>query len=222
MTSSYTFTYGLGFLKAVDERDANYPMSLALPEAVTLPKYKYWTAGRVLNQGQHPHCVAYAWKQLLNSSPDRQALTLDPVKLYNLCQQNDEWPGEAYAGTSVRAGAKVLSQPEFGYMHIATYLWATNPMELMSWVGLKGPVVLGIPWDWDMYEPDKDGYIHEGGGEAGGHAITVVGYNSQGDYRLVNSWGTRWGQQGRCWIKADDLAHLIWGRWGEAVTAVEL
>jgi C1A family cysteine protease len=40
----------------------------------------------------------------------------------------------------------------------------------------------------------------------GGHAITIIGYNCDfngGDYYEVqNSWGSDWGDDGRCWLPA--------------------
>jgi hypothetical protein len=45
------------------------------------------------------------------------------------------------------------------------------------------------------------------GGDRGSHAITIVGYNDtlstndgQGAFRIINSWGTYWGQSGYCWM----------------------
>ncbi|GEM_PF-449499 len=45
------------------------------------------------------------------------------------------------------------------------------------------------------------------GGDRGGHAITIVGYNDTlstndgpGAFRIINSWGTYWGQAGYCWM----------------------
>jgi hypothetical protein len=45
------------------------------------------------------------------------------------------------------------------------------------------------------------------GGDRGGHAVTIVGYNDTittsdgtGAFRMVNSWGTGWGQSGYWWM----------------------
>ncbi len=45
------------------------------------------------------------------------------------------------------------------------------------------------------------------GGDRGGHAVTIVGYNDTitthdgpGAFRMVNSWGTGWGQAGYWWM----------------------
>ena len=45
------------------------------------------------------------------------------------------------------------------------------------------------------------------GGNRGGHALTIVGYNDtisthdgKGAFRIINSWGTGWGQSGYAWM----------------------
>ncbi|NRB62807.1 MAG: hypothetical protein HRU40_07240, partial [Saprospiraceae bacterium] len=42
---------------------------------------------------------------------------------------------------------------------------------------------------------------------AGGHAMVVIGYDHRrGAFKLMNSWGTEWGQQGFIWIKYQVMA----------------
>lgn len=43
----------------------------------------------------------------------------------------------------------------------------------------------------------------------GSHAMTVVGYDDNkygGAFRIINSWGTRWGDGGFYWVKYDEFA----------------
>ena len=45
----------------------------------------------------------------------------------------------------------------------------------------------------------------------GGHAMCVIGYDDQyqgGAFRIMNSWGPRWGDNGYVWIKYDDFNHF--------------
>lgn len=40
------------------------------------------------------------------------------------------------------------------------------------------------------------------------HALTIVGFDDElfgGAFRVVNSWGTEWGDKGYCWISYDDF-----------------
>ncbi|MBF8222415.1 C1 family peptidase [Halomonas sp. 328] len=45
-----------------------------------------------------------------------------------------------------------------------------------------------------------------------GHAMTVVGYDDQrfgGAFRVINSWGTDWGENGYAWIRYDDFSRFV-------------
>ena len=48
----------------------------------------------------------------------------------------------------------------------------------------------------------------------GGHAMTIVGYDDYkngGSYRIVNSWGDDWGDNGYCWMKYSDFKKFGFG-----------
>lgn len=206
---------GLGRLPAADERDANFRMA-APPRA--LPAYKYYSTGPILDQGPYPYCVGFAWRQWLASSPLKTTTGPAPQTIYAEAQEVDEWPGNAYPGTSVRAGAKVLQARG----HIANYLWAWDVPTIKTWIlSGQGTVVVGTLWYEGMFDVDGDGFVHPMGPEAGGHAYLLAGYSSDRDaFRIVNSWGRSWGESGRAWISSIDMATLI-SRDGEAATAVE-
>ena len=45
----------------------------------------------------------------------------------------------------------------------------------------------------------------------GGHAMCVIGYDDNkfgGAFEIMNSWGTKWGNQGFIWVKYDDFANF--------------
>ncbi len=76
----------------------------------------------------------------------------------------------------------------------------------------KKPVVCGITCPpsfskvkelWEPTEEPLKSY--------GGHAICVIGYDDEkfgGAFEIQNSWGTRWANQGYCWIKYEDYARF--------------
>lgn len=206
---------GLGRLPAADERDGNFRMAVA-PQA--LPAYRYYSMGPILDQGPYPHCVGFAWRQWLSSALLKTRTGPAAQTIYGEAQKIDEWPGEDYAGTSVRAGAKYLQS----LGHISNYLWAWDVNTVKAWIlSGQGTVVLGTLWYEDMFEPDAQGFIYPTGPEAGGHAYLLAGFSQDRDaFRIVNSWGRAWGESGRAWISSADVATLI-DRDGEAATAVE-
>lgn len=213
--------YGLGRRVASDPRDFNYlaRQVLALPLKPPSPRSSpYYRTGRVLDQGSTPQCVGYSWRQWLSSAPIMSKGGPDASLVYREAQLVDEWPGQDYDGTSVRAGAKVLH----ALGHIHSYWWGFNSVTVRDWIlDGWGTVVLGINWYEAMFHPDNDGCIEPRGPLRGGHALLCVGYSAgRKAFRLINSWGEGWGQKGRCWLRAQDL-DLLLEQQGEACMAVE-
>jgi C1A family cysteine protease len=220
---------GKGRIVSFDPRDKQYNLRGAAPSpfAVTRDKW-FWGTGQVLNQGSTFHCVAYSSEQFLMSEPVKNAMYKTPKELYKLCQLNDEWPGEepAYSGTSVRAAMKVLQAAGL----IGTYAWAFDAETVRRWVLMKGPVIVGTNWYSDMYKPNPvTNFIRPTGKPDGGHAYMIRGADdtvkspdgTRGAFRIINSWGEAWGQQGKAWISYKDMDGLIKNQ-GEAVTATEV
>jgi hypothetical protein len=211
--------YGLGRLPAVDDRDRAFRMEAVLPLGEVLPAYYYYSTGLVLNQGNQPHCVGFAWRQWLTSGLTVNRGGPDAPSIYHAAQLIDEWPGEGYAGTSVRAGAKVLAKQ--GY--VAEYRWTWSAPVLSAWLlSKRGPVVLGTTWTADMFTPNRAGIIRPTGPSVGGHAYLCIGYNrTRGAFRCINSWGKSWGQSGRFWLLGEDMQRLLDDA-GECCTAGEV
>ncbi len=59
----------------------------------------------------------------------------------------------------------------------------------------------------DVWNPDSTDYKRWNRG----HAITVIGYDDNkysGAFQLINSWGTRWGNDGFTWIRYKDFDYF--------------
>jgi C1A family cysteine protease len=213
--------FGLGRRHALDERDQLHTMQAVLPAAPKRDR-RYWYAnGWWGNQGNTQQCVAYAWDHWIEDGPvthTGQAPLIDPVTLYSEARQNDEWEGEDYDGTSVRGAAKALQARGL----IQEYRWAWDAETVRNAILTAGPVVIGINWYESMFFPDKNGVLTVAGNIAGGHALLVDGYyDKSGLFRLKNSWGRDWGDNGFARISGEDLDKLI-KEDGEACLAVEL
>jgi hypothetical protein len=144
-------------------------------------------------------------------------------EIYDAAQRVDQWPGESYAGTSVRAGAKVLMSKGV----IQGYRWAFDAASVVDALLHRGPVVVGTWWYQDMFRPVtnkrlKKNIITATGAKAGRHAYMLNGVNTKlGLVRVKNSWGRDWGDNGHAWISIADLDKLIRDG-GEACLAIEI
>lgn len=189
-----------------DDRSRDFPITATID--ATKPRSYTWRGGPVTDQGREGACVGHGWTGELTArpvavnvpNPDQYAFNL-----YRYCQTVDEWPGEAYSGTSVLAGAKVLQAR--GYLK--EYRWAFGLDDLVLAVGYRGPAVLGIPWYESMYSA-PNGRVAVSGRQVGGHCILARGVNVREQWVLLrNSWGTRWGVGGDARISFDDLDRLL-------------
>lgn len=203
-----------GRIHMPDDRDRNY--AIRAKSARKLPTQKHWSEGPPQYQYETPHCAGFTGSDWLACSPIRQ--WLDPHGLYSLAQCVDEWPGEDYEGTSVRAVAEVLDRLGF----IKQYRWAFSIDAVISAVLTQGPVMFGSDWYEDMSEPDERGVIQVGGEIEGGHAYLLSGYSRRTNlFRIRNHW-KGWGVDGvsRAYIHADDVKQLLADQ-GEACLGIE-
>lgn len=210
MTSQQYF----GRLEAPDDRDKRFLLSQVVPRT-TARQWRYWHQNAWWgNQGATPHCVAYAWMHLAEDGPITIPATkplshrslFDTTWLYNECQLVDEWPGNDYDGTSVRAGAKILKREGV----LAEYRWAWDLDTTVRALLEAGPVIVGTHWFDGMLEPDKQGFLNPSGPSVGGHAYVLNGVNvTEEKVRVKNSWGRRWGHKGTAWLSFDALKYLI-------------
>jgi hypothetical protein len=202
--------HGLGRLEPTDFKHIEqYPLrmvgtptlvekTLKLPHAYR-PKY---------DQGQEGACVGFAWSwaaSILNRT------FYDAFWLYYEAQRNDEWPGEEYSGTSIRAGGDVLRKQGHRLKHkhdhehetelahgIERFEWATSVDQIRMCIATGKPVVLGMDWFTTFDRPVKkknEYWIGEGnlGQIRGGHAICCYGASDKRQaVKLVNSWGKKY------------------------------
>lgn len=199
--SSPTSRRRFGRIFVTDRRDNKF----ALKAKKSSRTFRYWSdQSPVLDQEETPSCVGQGWAHWLSSYPVRQFI--NGFGLYDLCKYKDEYDGEDYEGTSVRAGAKVLQALGF----ISEYQWAKNIDAVVYALLEEGPVVIGVNWYESMFNPDKNGLIKVSGEAVGGHCVMLHGINIQsGLLTGKNSWGAAWGNKGHFTISLSDMKRLL-------------
>lgn len=199
-------------LPEFDPRSREYAVRTLLPDRP--PRSFTWNVPVALDQGRQGACVGFAWAHEIAARPQSDPSVTDAtaLALYWRARELDEWPGEAYDGSSVLAGAKAAV--ELGA--IAMYRWAFGLDETVRSIGTRGPAVLGLNWYTGMMRPESDGRIRPTGDNEGGHAILAPRVTGE-RYRIAeqrrrvyvyNSWGVSdgwpWG-----WLSWDDAERLL-------------
>jgi hypothetical protein len=131
------------------------------------------------DQGTEGACVAFAWSRAMSLLNRRR---YHAPWLYTRAQQVDEWPGEGYAGTSVRAAAEVLST--LGHRCVRGRLVAAED---------QSEGILVYRWATSVDE------VHAALGDPQADRLGAV--------PLLNSWGVKYPQ--RVWLPDETLERLL-------------
>jgi hypothetical protein len=213
-----------------DLRSAQYAVGVKPRSAIQTVKW----ARRIpiLDQGSIGDCVSNALTGVLGTdSRARTGLTsvtvpADPVgvfdagtypldeafalRMYSLVTALDAYPGQypptdtGSDGLGAMAAAQALGLA-VRYLHAFSVSAVKSALQ-------DGPVLWGTLWLNSMFTTDSDGFlvVDRSSGEAGGHELTLTGYNRSTDvYDGDNSWGTSFGIGGSFKIQGSDLKWLL-------------
>lgn len=111
---------------------------------------------------------------------------------------------------AIRQSAAVFKIGEYRRVNVQ------DDTEVKSQIVSGIPVIVGITADydfWKLYRGDrgKGIYTHQPLGKpVGGHALVLIGYDdSKNAYKVLNSWGQSWGDQGYGWIDYDTFHEMV-------------
>lgn len=195
-----------------DERSRNFRSVDLLGQSQQELIDKVWRRGQAYNQGDTSTCVPQTGKGCLNSSPMsehapyhvRSKYSID--EWYDGARDNDEWPGRDYEGSSGLGMLRYLKALGL----IREYRACFGLQDMLLTLSHLGPILLGVWWKQDMFEPDDRGLIRPTGSNAGGHEVELFGNDVSNEEVIgMNSWGEDWGDRGRFRMKWEDLGNLV-------------
>ena len=92
---------------------------------------------------------------------------------------------------------------------IRYYNLGKDPGAWKQWLVQSGPILAGFTVDasW-MNATENNGIVDtfQPATARGGHAVTVVGYRTDGRFIVRNSWGTDWGDEGFAYVSPNYVA----------------
>lgn len=221
----------------IDFRDLMYtPTLVEVPMRIPLEKYKD-VGVPILNQGQEGACTGFGLATVVHFLMRTREVDTDKTQvsmrmLYEMAKRYDEWPGEAYSGSSARGAMKgwhkhgVCAETIWRYRvgdtnPVLTHRRADDarkrPLGAYFRVNHKDLVAMhaAITEVGILY---ATGNVHDGWGRInskgvifydqnvkirGGHAFAIVAYDEEG-FWIQNSWSATWGQGGFAKITYDD------------------
>jgi C1A family cysteine protease len=191
----------------------------------------------VENQGMFPTCVAVSGKKVcehhLNVTP------LSAMWLYKKAQRMDEFSGENYDGTSIFGATNALKDAGICLEHLFPYnetsykgeltYEATNDAstrKINNFLQVKNTIddIVSIVTSKPLWVtiPVHEGFYYHTNGFipnnytssylSGYHAVLLTGYKTVDGvlyFILQNQWGTDYGDNGFCYMNADEFVSCV-------------
>ena len=133
------------------------------------------------------------------------------VSLYSDATRLDDYPGGYYAPDWTDTGSDGLSIAKALQAHqiISGYTHTFTLDDALKALGVT-PVITGVNWYSNMFDPDADGRVYPTGTIAGGHEFVVDEIDATGQrVWFTNSWGESWGIGGRAYLTFADWGDLL-------------
>lgn len=222
-----------------DFRDRMYiPTLVEVPPSSSLAEYRTRypdSVAPILDQGTEGACVGFATAAavhflLRTRSTQPNATPVSPRMLYEMARRYDDWRGEDYEGSSIRAAMKgwhkhgvcarelwphKIKKSENRLTHIRSEDARARPLGAYFRVNHKDIVAMhaalaevgilvasaNVHDGWSRVT--RSGAIPSARAFLGGHAFAIVAYDQDG-FWIQNSWGASWGKGGFGHLSYDD------------------
>jgi len=216
-----------------DNRDWEYKAP-PIPLKTSMPKPR---SLRILDQKTEGACTGFGLAAVINllNQGRSSKVRVSPRMLYEMARKHDEWPGEAYSGSSCRGAIKgfanmgVCRETNWPYVDgrpgnltvkaakdarsntIGAYYRLTHRIsDFHAALNEAGAIFCSANvHDGWASSATKNGVIPFRDGKSGGHAFALVGYDKKG-FWVQNSWGETWGDGGTAlWTYEDWYENLV-------------
>lgn len=213
-----------------DPRDRSYPARRLLSADRPTRRYRAWYGDSLwIDQGRVGQCTTVSIAHIIYDGPKTprpyypiakpfdtlqmycRAQVLDGEKLTYCSRRND-------TGATMRSAAQAVREAGF----VSNFWWFEDVESALLYLTNDGPLWMGTWWYEGMEEVDRSGYIHATGERTGGHAYKIDRISWNGRWVDVkNSWGQRWGADGRAKLSFEDFGKLF-SEYGEALAFTEI
>lgn len=186
------------------EHVANVDEKIPLPEEFDLRGIM----PPVRNQGSTQTCVCQSLTGVLDVLYNEQHNQNGKCNNFPISELYGIRSNKPQEGMSIKDALRHLRKNGLKGFKINGYALVPNIKALKQCLVMFGPCVCGLP----VYS-DNDPYFWKDGHDfAGGHCVTLVGYNKKG-FILRNSWGTGWAEKGYITIPYDEYEDKVFECW---------
>lgn len=173
-------------------------------------KSRNWGYDAPINggKGEHVFSPAYIYNQI-NGGRDQGSVIENALELM-VREGAAPWSAMPYNERDYRTQPNAQQRAAASSFRLERYarIAGTDLNTIKAELAAGRPVVFGMGVDDAFYQLGSAPYDQSGGKNYGGHAMTLVGYDDskvsqrghKGAFRIINSWGTGWGDRGFGWV----------------------
>lgn len=114
------------------------------------------------------------------------------------------WPYQPYNSLEGRGSPTWYAKIVARWGKVSTYARVESVPQMRESIHLHGPLLIGVICFEGIFNPTENGVIpvpKTGAREMGGHAMLIVGYDDNlKAFRVRNSWGATWADNGYGWL----------------------